>query len=208
MDDLVKDVLDFIKQEYAAGDAVMASPEDFAYFQEKKEEPKTLELEPQAMPQMDSMEEMRALVNKVTPVKMAVPDDKEAKKIANMWKEQVHTTEVAVLSFGDKSEFLKNVTKAITSLLAPAKLIDAGRFEQEKKWELFLSSSPLKLIVAPDFSVWKSTSLAMLYKEIPATGERFLGKTPVLTMLPTASYLKNPDLKRQLWTNLVSQLSS
>lgn len=224
MDKLVKETLAYIKQEFGARDTLLASPEDFDYFQEKKDikpmpitnkaeiAPKTVALEPPSKPISDAMEEMRKIVAKAAPLmklENTVPDDAEAKKVANMWQEQLKRVEVAVFSFGEAGknlEFLQNVAKAIDALIAPAKVIDATRFEKEKKWNLFFEAHPLKLILAPDVKLWKATELATFYKENPSNSKSLLGESPLLFLQPTAFYLNNPKEKRTLWKAIVSHL--
>lgn len=226
MDELIKDTLNFIKQEFQPHETVLASPEDFEFFN-KKQIPSSSQpvshtpkseirpiLEPSTKPAPDPMEEMRQKIAKAAPqmkLRENILDDTEAKKIANMWQEHLKNIQVAVLSFGENGknlEFLNNVAKAIDSLIAPAKVIDALRFEKEKKWQLFFESYPLKLILAPDIKVWKSTDLAVFYKENPTAASSVLGKSPLLFIQPIGSYLKNPKEKRALWKAIVSQLSS
>lgn len=216
MQDLIKDTLTHIKQEFDAHETLLASPEEFEYFQVKKtvpaEKPKAVALEPSIKPVADDMEEMRKIMAKVAPqmkLQNTIPDDAEAKKIANMWQEQLKSLEVAIFSFGETGknlEFLHNVAKAIDALIAPAKVIDAARFEKEKKWNLFFEAHPLKLILAPDVKLWKSTDLATFYKENPSTSTSILGQSPLLFLQPIANYLKNPKEKRILWKAIVSHL--
>ncbi len=131
--------------------------------------------------------------------------------MAHLYKEQHLTAKVLVLSFGETGpalSFLQNVTKAIDSLLAPAKLIEMRKIERENSWELTLSSPTLQLILAPPFQAWKSISLARFYRENPASKSHFLKETPLLMMQPLDGYLKNPDLKRELWKMLSTLLST
>lgn len=218
MDELIKDTITFIKQEFEPQETLLASAEDFEFFHAEKKlpvvQPKSVVLEPSTKPLPDDMEEMRQKIAKAAPqmkLRGAIPDDTEAKKIANMWQEHLKNVQVAILSFGETGknlEFLNNVAKAIDALIAPAKVIDALRFEKEKKWNLFFESYPLKLILTPDIKSWKSTELAGFYKENPATSTSVLGESPLLFLQPIGNYLKNPKEKRALWKAIVSQLSS
>lgn len=262
MDELIKDTLTYIRQNYKATDTLLASSEDMAYFNpqaqalpvktqeilpplqkslpqpplvspvEKKAFIEPLRIPepvitppPQAAPtisqtpllkssKVEGMEEMQRLVSKVAPhikLKSEIPDDTRAKKIANHWQEQLQTLQVAIFSFGETEKnlvFLHNVAAAITSLIGPAKVVDANRFEKEKKWELFFASNTLKLILAPAIQGWKTTQLATYYKANPTTTLSRLGEAPLLTLQPLSVYLKNPKEKRLLWNSIVSHLSS
>jgi hypothetical protein len=220
MDELINDTIAYLKQEFKSDETVIAPSDDFDFFQEKKQPPpmpkpqKAVDLEPSAKPLHDDMEEIRQKVGKAAPhlrLAAAIPEDTEAKKIANMWQEHLKNIEAAVLSFGETGaslEFLQSVAKAIDALLVPCKVIDALRFEKEKKWNLFFESYPLKLVLAPDIRLWKSTSLAAFYKENPASSSSSLGPSPLLFLQPAPTYLKNPKEKRALWKLIVSQLSS
>ena len=105
---------------------------------------------------------MKQMVTKILPevaLSSSIPSDAAAKKMAHLYKEQHLTAEVLILSFGETGpalNFLQNVTKAIDSLLAPAKLIEMRKIERENSWELTLNSPTLQLILAPPFQAWKS----------------------------------------------------
>ncbi len=231
MDILVRQTLDFIKQEFSPHDTLPISQGDLAYFHEEKtlqvkvvdEEKKPIMteeklpafvLEPTAIQKKEEMEEIRNLVKNAAPhlpLQLTIPDDSRAKKISNLWKEHLGAAEVIILSHGqtgDELKFLQNVAGAISSILKPAKVIDAIRFEKENKWPIFFSSFQLKLIIAPDMHLWKKTNLSTFYKENPVSSLHFLEKTPLLILAPISHYLKTTHLKKQLWKTIVSHLSS
>ncbi len=243
MDVLIKDILEFVKQEFSSHETFLMSPDDTDYFHPKPVTPRggdffrfdpvkasgnnlhseiimTEEKQPsfklQPLPPVKNIDSqhLKTLVTKVAPhVKLCdqIPDDTQAKKIANMWKEDLNTADVILLSYGQTAQelkFLQNVTQAINHLLAPAKYIDALRFEKENKWQLFFSTFSVKLIIAPDRHLWTKTHLSQFYKENPASNLHFLEKTPLLLLAPISHYLKNPTLKKQLWKSIVSYLSS
>ena len=220
MDVLIRDTLKFIKEELSPHEMLLASKEDYAHFHTKKEivmteeTPSKFILEPVAAPHREEMTEIRNLVSKVAPhlpLASTIPADDRAKKIASLWKEDLNSAEVILLSYGQTAEeirFLQNVAQAIHSLIAPTKLIDALRFEKENKWPLFFSTFSPKLILVPDLHLWKKTTLSTFYKENPASQLHFLGETPLLMLHPISQYLKNTTLKKQLWKTIVSHLSS
>ncbi len=212
MDDvgpLVQETLRYLQETYGPNDFVLATPEEWEYFHmpQKKEI-----LEPPKKPRQDAMDEIRNLVSKAAPglaLKKEIPDDALAKKIAAHWQEELTTTHVALLSFGETGlalQFLQNIAVAISSHFTCAKVVDGNRFEKEKKWPLLLESSPLKLILAT--SAWKATSLVPLYRQNLASSSQFLSKIPFIVLEPASHYFKNPSLKPVLWTTIVSHLSS
>jgi hypothetical protein len=251
MDVLVRDILNFVKQEFSPDETFFVSPEDVsltwlepvksqplldkvdstdtqkqttlgiacppqerAPIMTEETAPTTFTLEPATPPKREEIAHIRQLVAKLaphSPLASDIPDDSRAKKISHLWEERLNTAEVILLSYGQTGselKFLQNVTQAITTLLVPAKLIDAIRFEKENEWPIFFSSFSLKLIIAPDMNLWKKTHLSTFYKENPASGLHFFDKTPLLMLPPISHYLKNPHLKKQLWKTLVSHLSS
>jgi hypothetical protein len=208
MDRLIHQAIALLKEESLKQGSVLATSEEAAYFSPQKKQ-----LPPKEKKLLEIDAEMKQMVTKILPevaLSSGIPDDAAAKKMAHLYKEQHLTAKVLVLSFGETGpalSFLQNVTKAIDSLLAPAKLIEMRKIERENSWELTLSSPTLQLILAPPFQAWKSISLARFYKENPSSKSHFLKETPLLMMQSTEAYLKNPDLKRELWKMLSSLLS-
>jgi len=209
MDKLIHQAIALLKEESFTQGSILATPEEVAYFSPQKKQ-----LPPKEKKSIEIDTEMKQMVAKILPevtLTTSIPDDAAAKKIAHLYKEPHLTAKVLVLSFGETGpalNFLQNVTKAIDSLLAPAKLIEMRKIERENSWDLTLSSSSLQLILAPPFQEWKSISLSRFYRENPSSKSHFLKDIPLALMQPTESYLKNPDLKRELWKMLSSLLST
>ena len=197
MVDYVKQqALEILRQE--KGSFLLSKDEHDYFFPQKK---------PAPVVKKDLMPDIRQLVAKTLPevvLTETIPDDTSAKKMAELWKQKHLKAAVFVVYFGEKSPFLQNVVKAIDSLLAPAELIDG----QQIDWSLALTAPALKLILAPPFSSWKTTPLARFYRETPSNQAHFLNEIALLLMQPVAAYLKNPDLKRELWKNLSMRLST
>jgi hypothetical protein len=209
MDRLIHQAIALLKEESLTQGSVLATSEEAAYFSPQKKQ-----LPAKEKKQLEIDTEMKQMVTKVLPevaLTSGIPDDAAAKKMAHLYKEQHLTAKVLILSFGETGpalSFLQNVTKAIDSLLVPAKLIEMRKIERENSWELTLSSPTLQLILAPPFQAWKSISLARFYRENPSSKSHFLKETPLLMMQPLDAYLKNPDLKRELWKMLSTLLST
>ena len=134
-----------------------------------------------------------------------IPTDKKAKQIAQSWKLKKHAADISILSFRESPQqllFLKNLTLALDTLYLPTKIISAIEIEKENQWNVFFLQDDLKLIIACDYSIWGLPNLIKHYKEISANQEHFLQNIP-LFMLPDISiYLKEPLLKKSLWTSL------
>lgn len=156
---------------------------------------------------------LRSVVQKAAPhmvLKETVPDDSKAKKVGSLWQDHLQDVHVALVSFGTQGRdlaFLQNVAAAVTSLLAPAQIIDGFKMESEQKWELFFAKTPLKLLLAPPLVTWKGKALAQYFRENPVAQTATLGPAPVLLLRPLREYIQTPQLKRDLWKSLVSHLS-
>lgn len=167
------------------------------------------------MPAALPFDHIRKLIEKVHPhltLTNQIPDDAIARKKAEIWKEQEGSAaQIAILYFGESPqdlEFLKKLAKALHTSFSPTKLIDAKRLSEEKKWDTFLKEGKFKLILSPEKGLQNSFELMRLYTEIPKTGHRFLGKTPLLLLSASDHYLKNPHLKRTLWSTLCQILKA
>jgi hypothetical protein len=205
MDSLKNQVLELLKEEKSS--SFLVSSEEYDYFSPQK---KAAPVEKKA-PVIDEMPDIRQLIAKTLPdvaLTTTVPDDASAKKMSDLWRQKHLSAKVFVVSFGETGPFLQNVTKAIDTLLAPAHLIEGPKMEREKSWELALSAPALQLILVPPFAAWKTTQLARFYRENPSSNTHFLKDTPLMFMQPVVAYLKNPDLKRELWKSLCSHLST
>lgn len=136
------------------------------------------------------------------------PSDTSAKRVKEAWKEQLGTPDIAILSSDPRAEsFLKNVARAIDCTFAPCRVITVHHLERENKWDLFLETPHLKWVICPDSALWSSKNLLPFFKEYPKQNTRFLSKVPLLLLPDVTLYLKNPELKRSLWTLLCQTLS-
>jgi hypothetical protein len=164
--------------------------------------------------QDSSFSDIEEIIQKISPNLKLIKntlDDKIAKEIASSWKIKNKKINIAILSFEEPSKkflFLKNLSLAINVYFPNTKIVSAIELERENRWSDFLSLNPLKLIIACDYSIWKLKNLIKHYRELPATKEIFLNKTP-LFMLPDISlYLKEPLLKKSLWLSILKKIKS
>lgn len=137
----------------------------------------------------------------------APPNDARAKKMKEGWREKRLVPSIPILvSGGHCRSFLENVAKAIDTTFGSSRIVDIEAFEKEDKWDLFFSSEDLKLIIIPDLFLWGASGLMKRYKEFPQEKTRFLEKIPLLLLADPALYLKDPSLKRSLWTMVCKML--
>lgn len=177
--------------------------------------PKPVETAPSKPPiEKKQLSDMRQLIQKIFPdwaLRETIPDDTIAKRMSRLWEETYLSAHVVIIAFGEVGpgmEFLKHVTAAVNTLLAPAQLIEGSILEKERGWDLLLSSPTLKTVVCSPWSSWKTTSLAKHYLQNGTTQEQFLGKHRLLLLEPSLIYLKHPERKRELWKTLSTHLSS
>ncbi len=136
-----------------------------------------------------------------------IPDDREAKRISNAWKEKVVDADAVLLicdSNSETLEFLKGLAKAIDQHLGKVKILMAERLEREKRWDLFLEKNSLRLIIASD-AIQKLPELMHFYKSVPTHAQFFLDKIPLLVLSPVTVY-KSLEHKALLWKTLCQML--
>lgn len=234
MDTLIQDTIDFLKEVARTKPTILATREEVNYFAPvipkkkvvappppppptfvpKTPEPVVVKQPTPALPPKKNTHETRLMVEKTFPdmVLRETPlEDSHARKMSRLWEETYLNAQIVVIAFGEVGpglEFLKNVTKAIDELIAPAQLIEGSMLEREKSWELLLNSPALRNILCSPWNAWKTTTLATHYRQNGATQEQFLGKHPLFLMEPSVNYLKHPERKRILWQLIHTQLSS
>jgi hypothetical protein len=169
--------------------------------------PLRFSLHPPSSPHKDSLHDLRSIMKKVTPsIELATspPSDAKAKHIKHAWKHQGHIPDVPIL-VSESLPFLHNVAKAIELHFFPSKVILVKPLEEHDRWEAFLNTPNLKMILALDNTLWNSKRLMSYYQEFPSKNTRYLGKIPLLLLPDPAFYIKDPALKRSLW-NLLCQV--
>ena len=208
----LRELITHLQEKFDSKDTFFASPEDYAFFREQippappiatPKKPQVAELatktpveiktpEPLVKPTQKAsyMEGLRSIIAKAAPqlrLKETIPDDSTAKKVGSLWQEHLQDVNVAILSFGAQGKelaFLQNVAAAISSLLAPAQVIDGFKMEGEQKWDLFFEKTPLKLVLAPPLSAWKGKMLARHFRENPTTQAATLGPASAILLRP------------------------
>lgn len=208
--DLIRDTLQHLQDPLRAKQPLLASAEERSFFQQKKVEPPPMVntiVKPQpAPPPKQDPSPMKKMLQKAAPaVKIIeqVPDDTEAKRIAEGWKEKVTDAEVVLLlcdTASDTVDFLKGLAKGVDQHLAKTKILTAERLEREKRWDIFLNKNAFRLIIASD-GMQKLPELMRFYNS--ETG--CLGKIPVVALSSAAIY-KVLEQKALLWKTLCQML--
>ncbi len=157
-----------------------------------------------------SFQNMRLLFRDIFPnlyLYETPPTDKKAKRIKESFKQTFEIPEIPILS-SEKiyHPFLNNIAKALTISFAPSKVIQLATIEKEKKWDLFLKSPKLKLILASNTLIFNSKQILFFYRENSNQKTHFLHQTPLFLLPDLSLYLKNPSLKRSLWNQLCQTL--
>lgn len=160
-----------------------------------------------------SFEKLKSLIEEVSPsypIASFVPSDEKAKMISLGYKLKKKTADITILSFKESPQgelFLKNLALALDICFMSAKVISALEIESENKWDVLLAEEDLKLIIACDYSIWELPRLLPHYKEVPSKNEHFLGEVPLFLLPDVSLYLKEPLLKKSLFTALRKKLS-
>jgi hypothetical protein len=132
------------------------------------------------------------------------PSDHRAKRIKEAWREKRDTPDIPILFQGQHyRSFINNIAKAIDTLYGSCRVVE---IEPQKKWDLFLESENLKLIIAPDSLIFATKELLPFYQENPKEKSRKLGNVPLLLLPDISLYFKDPYLKRALWNVIKTSL--
>lgn len=141
----------------------------------------------------------------------SIPNDSVAQKLKNVWLDNQVIPPVIILSFHDEERqltFLKNLARAISLRLAPARVLSASKLEKEKGWENVLKSSSLRLVIASDYGLYLQPGLMHFYREVPQQGKHFLNHLPLLLLSDLSLYLKDPQLKSLLWRAICNEFAA
>lgn len=172
-----------------------------------------LQCEPLPAPQPTNSDEFKALFEKHFPqliLKDSPLDDALARKRKEAWKIEQQLPPILLLSFNDQENqlvFLKNIARAISLHLAPACVVSAHKFEQEKSWEEALKTPHMKLIIASDYGLYMLPELMKYYKESAKGAKHALGAVPLLLLSDLSLYIKQPQLKPLLWRAICAEFN-
>jgi len=168
-----------------------------------------IELDTPKIPPPQPNEEMRKKLKELDPnlyLHGTVPDDLKAKQIKNAWKEKRQTPAIPILFQGKNyRSFVEKIAKAIDTVYGSCRVVE---IHPQKKWDLFLESENLRLIISPDTFIFGNKDLLSFYQETPRQKKRSLGKIPLLLIPDLGLYYKDPYIKRSLWNVICNTINS
>lgn len=180
-------------------------PEEKASAPQKTEiTPKRFKLEPMTEAPPLDYSELRKLLNEKFPNISLLPIPECA---ASMPKSE--NPQVILLTFQENGRhlaFIQNLAKAVQLTLGPAKTIAAASIENEGKWDEFLKTKGLRLIIASYSGLQTLPGLMRYFKESPKQGRHYLDRLPVCLLSDIEIYLKEPQLKLPLWQSIQALL--
>jgi hypothetical protein len=175
---------------------------------------KAFVLAPPASIQKTDFTELRKTVQEKFPhlhLLDTLPDDAEAKKLANGWAQQKPAPQILILSFDETAKhlaFLENITKALAIYGLNVQIANAVKLERENEWTTRLKSQELKLVIASSTGFYNLSELQKHYREGAKQGRHYLNDRPLLLLSDLGFYLKEPSLKASLWAALKEFLVS
>ncbi|MEM8727486.1 MAG: hypothetical protein AAGE99_02065 [Chlamydiota bacterium] len=177
---------------------------------EKKEGKKAfIELEMPNGPSLQPIGEMQKVFKEIAPdlhFHTKIPADCKAKRIKEAWKEKRSTPAVPILFQGMRFRgFVQKIAKAVDTVYGSSQPVE---ITPQKKWDLFLESKNLRLIIAPDRLIFDNKTLLSFYQETPQQKKRTLGKIPLLLLPDLSLYYQDPYLKRSLWNMICDTIDS
>jgi len=131
------------------------------------------------------------------------PNDLRARQIKDTWKRDFPAIPIL---FQEKSflPFIMHIAQAIKITFATS--CCPIHIKKGKDWNLFLQSSNIKTILAPQSLLFSTQELLPFYKETPSKKVYYLGNIPLLLLHDFSLYYKNPHLKRELWNVIIRHL--
>jgi len=159
------------------------------------------------------LQNIRNTVEKIAPniISDDIPNDEEAILIAQRWKYINKTANISLITATKNTQeqiLLKNLAKALNTIIMPASYVDPIPIEMEDIWKEFLSSENLKIILIDDLSLNSLPKLKKYFRQIPVTKENFFHNIPVFILPEVAKLLKNPLEKAILWQELTQMIKN
>jgi len=139
-----------------------------------------------------------------------IPSDQAAKTHSRHYNGHLKVEEVVILSFNENTkqvDFLDNLARAISTMIAPCAVISANRIEFELGWQDFLNHQNLKRVIATYYGLSGSEELRNHFKEQNKNAKTFLGNIPLMLLSDISIYFQNPHLKANLWYEIKQFLS-
>ncbi|MBM3206999.1 MAG: hypothetical protein FJZ57_00100 [Chlamydiae bacterium] len=166
---------------------------------------------PLPKPTLEFSEEIKKRIEKIFPnIKIVkdIPSDEEAKILSEQWQKRTQNAAVLIFNFSPTPEhafFWENVKRAIEGHFSSCCVIEAQEWEKKNNWDSFFKLYKPNLILGTQ-EIFKNNHLLTHFKEIPSSKERFLHSQKYLTTHSAAEYIKNPNLKKSLWSMICKHL--
>ena len=229
MTPLLSDLIYLLQEEFEPKKSFFVSPSQIHLKQEGKKKPlpikvaqppistpplekktpilKEEKIEAPPPPVIASVDHLSLSVKKLFPG-FAIRDSIPKESDLDQTHRKILGAQVVLFSFREGKEtdlFLQSIQQAITSHFAPAGVLDVKKWENKESLELFFKQSKADVVIAP-MSLYTNASMLPYLKEIPNTGERFLGSSRLLLLKPFHQYFEQPSLKKELWHHLCAML--
>lgn len=167
---------------------------------------------PTTLPTTDFTELRKIIHEKLPKVQFfdQLPDDSEAKQLANSWAKEKQAAQVLILSFDEPPKhqlFLSNIAKALQLFGLHAVVANAIKMERHQEWLKMLQSKELKLVIASSSSFFNLPELQKHYREEAKQARHYLGEHLLLLLSDIGFYFKEPALKPSLWKALKELLA-
>ncbi len=190
------------KSSYSGSEAIFATSSTLSH-------PTNLKTTPLDTSYFSSIEKTLRKISPGIQLVASLPDDTEARRIAENWKHSSLQAEILLLDFSrhpQEKAFLQHLARAMTISFRETQVLDTATTEANRAWEAILTSSPLKLIIAPPKNSWNTPALLEHLRQVPSSQESFLGKAQLHFCETPDVYLRTPQLKRTLWLHLCQLL--
>jgi hypothetical protein len=140
-----------------------------------------------------------------------IPDDSEAKVLANLWTQEKQIPQVLILSFDEVPKhqaFLANICKALEVNGIKTQVTHAKKLESDNRWQALLEAKEMKLVLASSAGFYHLGELQKYYREGNRQGRHYLGDKSLLLLSDISFYLKEPALKPSLWAAIKELLAT
>jgi len=161
----------------------------------------------------DNFNDIKNIVSNIAPkIKITDPlSDEIAKQNIHKYKLKNSAANITILAYRENERFYKFLEKlavATNIYFYPTKIISAYLIEKQNSWDIFLSQDTIYLIISLDYTIFELPNLKKFYRENPTKKEKFLKDIPLFLLPDLSIYLKEPTLKKTLFTTLKQKIAN
>lgn len=138
-----------------------------------------------------------------------IPDDSAARIIKQHYLWKYPDVKVILLTFTQdtqEKQLWKRLSEALCNLRCKSLCIDALTIDHSAKWKC-LFDNPFTLVLAPVKTILRIPALAASYTFSPHINDHHLFGIKLFPLKLGHQYLEQPDLKKELWTQLCRMLA-